>query len=68
MLAVAAIGPLFFGSLYGSVSDHFAEEQHSGSCKGVDCYRVTFIVIALGCIIALVLTSVLRQRKAWRRV
>lgn len=66
--SIAAIGPLLFGLLYGEVSDHFAREQNSGSCKGVDCFRFTFIVISIGSITALLLISFLGRRKTWRRV
>jgi len=64
----AAVGPVFFGMLYGQVSDHFAQSQATSACKGRICFEFTFLVIAAGGLVALILISSLKRRKTWRRV
>ncbi|XP_052182993.1 protein NUCLEAR FUSION DEFECTIVE 4-like isoform X2 [Diospyros lotus] len=55
---------LFSGLLAGYVYDAEAAKQHSSSCSGANCFRLTFLILAsvcgLGTILSIVLTIRIR--------
>ncbi|KAF7149015.1 hypothetical protein RHSIM_Rhsim03G0255500 [Rhododendron simsii] len=53
---------LFSGLLAGFVYDNEAEKQHSTSCLGPNCFRLTFLVLSGVCAIGTVLSVVLTKR------
>ncbi|XAR66830.1 hypothetical protein NMG60_11013178 [Bertholletia excelsa] len=53
---------LFSGLLAGFVYDDEAAKQHSNSCLGSNCFRLTFLVLAGVCTIGTVLSIVLTKR------
>ena len=77
--SVGAIGPVFYGYLYGAVSDHYANSSFLrldiepsvvvvGNCKGPRCFQLTFGIIAAGCVVSFVLISILKRQAAWKVV
>ncbi|KAL0382940.1 UNVERIFIED_CONTAM: hypothetical protein Scaly_0581300 [Sesamum calycinum] len=53
---------LFSGLLAGFVYDNEAAKQHSATCLGPTCFRLTFLVLAGVCIIGTILSIVLTMR------
>ncbi|XP_011084061.1 protein NUCLEAR FUSION DEFECTIVE 4 [Sesamum indicum] len=53
---------LFSGLLAGFVYDNEAAKQHSATCLGPTCFRLTFLVLAGACIIGTMLSIVLTMR------
>ncbi|KAG5559534.1 hypothetical protein RHGRI_009159 [Rhododendron griersonianum] len=53
---------LFSGLLAGFVYDNEAAKQHSTSCLGPNCFRLTFLVLSGVCAIGTVLSVVLTKR------
>ncbi|KAK6135511.1 hypothetical protein DH2020_030764 [Rehmannia glutinosa] len=53
---------LFSGLLAGFLYDNEAARQHSKTCLGPDCFRLTFIVLSGVCVIGTMLSVVLTVR------
>lgn len=53
---------LFSGLLAGFVYDNEAAKQHSTSCLGPNCFRLTFVVLSGVCAIGTILSVVLTKR------
>ncbi|KAH0652273.1 hypothetical protein KY285_029784 [Solanum tuberosum] len=53
---------LFSGLLAGYLYDNEAAQQHSATCLGPDCFRVTFLILAGVCGLGTVLSIVLTMR------
>ncbi|KAI3443921.1 hypothetical protein Pfo_000586 [Paulownia fortunei] len=53
---------LFSGLLAGFLYDNEAARQHSATCLGPNCFRLTFIVLAGVCVIGTMLSIVLTMR------
>lgn len=53
---------LFSGLLAGYLYDNEAAKQHSATCFGPDCFRVTFLILAGVCGLGTVLSIVLTMR------
>ncbi|KAK6783763.1 hypothetical protein RDI58_017217 [Solanum bulbocastanum] len=53
---------LFSGLLAGYLYDNEAVKQHSATCLGPDCFRVTFLILAGVCGLGTVLSIVLTMR------